>query len=269
MTASEFTLPDPLGAINSWVSFVLAIAAALGLARGVGYWLRNTLARRWLLARKIRQLATGMRLEQFSAALGASSFGDKLQTWVFPECYVTAAVQGNVVSAYAVTTRRRFFRPVLRPTGLGRFRLGKSTLNDVCGRLGEPTGGVGARRWGYGEKIYCGNPGLYREFALAVNDAGYVYSMIAALDLARCVDELEINRTEEALTRLRDLRKRVRINTYGVSAPHASVEGLENGLAYGVDYDTVRVLDDANPLWLRGLTWLRLSYLAWRERLPQ
>jgi hypothetical protein len=88
-----------------------------------------------------------------------------------------------------------------------------------------------------------------------------------AIDLARCVDELSMGRPATAQARLSGLRERVRVNTYGVSAPHATVDNLANGLSYGVDYDTVRVLDDDEPLWLRAINDTRRHYFRWSRRL--
>jgi hypothetical protein len=264
MTADAPTLPGPLDIVDLWLGLVLAIVAGLGIVRAGTAWLRFTIGRRWLLAGKLRRLATGARLEHFTSELGSPAFGGSVRTWVFPEVYVTAHVEDEIVVAYAITTRRWGFRPLLRPTGLGRVRLGTSTFEQITGNGGKPVGNFGANRWGYAEAIWLGNPGLYRQFAVAVNDAGHVRHLSGALDLARSADEMYATDQMYTPAVVGQLRRKVRVNTLCVSAPHVSIDGLMNGLTYGVDYSQVRVLEDGMPRWQHVFGRIRSSYLQRR-----
>lgn len=59
-------------------------------------------------------------------------------------------------------------------------------------------------------------------------------------------------------------RKTARINTYAVSAPHRTVDVANSGVMYGVDYDAVRVSDDAAPFFMR---YARALWNQWVWRL--
>lgn len=261
----QTTLPAPLHTLESWLALFLTIAAALGLVKVLGAWMRATVARRWLFAHSLGRLAVGTRADRLTETLGAPSFGDVVRTWAFPEAFVVARVEQDIVTVIAVTTRRRWFRPTFRPVGLGKIRLGKTTFEELGDSPTGILGGVGARRWGYAEKHYRGNPGLYREFALGVNDAGYVHALEPSLDLARCVDERAMAHNDSLPTRWRTLRPEARINTYAVSAPFQSVNAVENSVTFGAELDVVRVLGDSDPVWLRKIRKWRYDHLSWKH----
>ncbi len=269
--------PDTLQAAVDWLSALLQLAAALALAWGFVAGSRRLLGRRRALANKLRSLVAGARVDYFEQVLGQAPFrrpasrGTTSYTWVEPEVYVNAAVREEVVRVYSVTVRRRWFRPKLGNflgSPPGPFRLGSTAFSAVDSghEPREIRAFLGARRHGYGEIFYFGNPGGYREFAFAINDAGPVNGRTSYIELVRAGEGLaqleeDDPRREDLLRRIRQDRRDARFNTYAVSAPGESITKIMKEVI-GVNLDEVRVMDDYLPAWRRAPILFRL----WRFR---
>lgn len=277
--------PELVREIVQWVSVLLQLAAAISLAWGFALGMRRAVGRRWHLMARLRRLVAGGRIEYFEEVLGQAPLrrpygeGGTAYTWVEREVYVYAFVRNDFVRLYAVTSRSRWFRPTLGNfigAPPGRIKLGKTTFGDLpYADPGALSAFVGARRHGYAEIHYYGNPGGYRQFAFAINDAGIFYDDDHA-ELCRAGERLALARgnsidcDEEDLGRVKRLRRGVRFNTYAVSEPHGDIaETMVDMPVIGADLDEVRVMEDyVSPprrVLLRYQWWRRDRDLRRRE----
>lgn len=203
-----------------------AVAAGIAIFTAVAAGLRRTLLRRIDFKRRLRRLGVNVQEDFFAAILGAApafrTTHDPISgreatrgtlTWVDRLAYVVALVNGEgTVTGYSVTSRRRFFRPELRPPrvrGERTVRLLVRLLPSACaarlpeiwrwraaplfatvrlcattfaaaGEVDGQSASVGARHFYYHEARYYGNPGLYLNYVLAINTAGYIGSRVLA-----------------------------------------------------------------------------------------
>lgn len=245
------------------IAFVVVLAAMVKVTNSIIGTVWSFLGRRVSHAHLLRSLASGVTSDYFRERLGAPALershgGLRRLTWVFPLTYIHAVVDDGTVQAFAVTIRARFFWPRLG-SGLGSappvVRLGRSSFADISDEPGEIAGIWGARRFGYSEQFYFGNPGMYRTFAYGWNDAG-VYS-----------DAYELAHSAATGTRPPEgSRRGSRPNTYAVSAPHVALREMMDSQSPGVDLDEVRVVDEH----LRSSRRLRVRWnryqVEWRIR---
>jgi hypothetical protein len=146
---------------------------------------KRTLGRRWELARNVTALGPEMQLDYVEQRLGAPTFrtkngGYEELVWVEPYAFIRVMANKGTVKLYAVTTRTRWFAPtfyrrhIISVNGDSlEVRLGRTTLGDLPGSPSTVWGDVGARRWGYSEAYYFGNPGLYLAYVYSLSDAGW------------------------------------------------------------------------------------------------
>ncbi|MEU5428245.1 ETEC_3214 domain-containing protein [Streptomyces olivoreticuli] len=181
---------------------LLAAITLATLARG---WWQKTLGRRRLLRRNFQRLAVGMRPDAVKELFGEPKLenqttGYYLETRRWPwrhrfhrrevaltmltwelgrHGYLVTWSEGEQVVAYSLTTASRWFAPKL-PIGpaadgryvcLGRSRFAQVATNDF---VQERLGWLGARRYGYWEMHYWGNPGHYQNWYLGYSQCGYV-----------------------------------------------------------------------------------------------
>lgn len=255
--------------ILTGAAVVGAVFTLLSAVRVGARALRNTVGRRWANYSKLGRVAVTAQLGYFVAVLGEPAVkrqnesGTTTALFVDPDFFLQAVVGADgLVISYSVTTRSPRFRPKLWwPTtgdGFQGVTLGRSTFVEA-GDPTQVTGSRGARRIGYAEIHYFGNPGHYQEFALSYNDSG-------AGDLVDFTDVFASDGPLDSLaagalaleTYLRDaqvhtFRFRSVPNTYSVSAPFAQLDSQEWGL--GVDLDQVRpfFLVEQRPWWQRIL----------------
>jgi hypothetical protein len=238
--------------VNAWLQLALAIAAALGVVRGLGALFSTTVARPWQLSRKIAGLAPGSRVESIRDLLGPPKFGnDERQTWVFPECFVEVAAQDGQAIALAVTLRRPWFRVAI-PMPRSQIFLGRATFSDITATAQDRVGTIGANRWGYSELRPGTSASNFQQVAVGLNDAGILLEE-EALSLLRAADQ-------DAQEPLNTLRGQVRFNTYAISAPGASLDCLKNGPSYGVSVYQARLAPTAKPAWMN---WLLFRSTPW------
>lgn len=243
----------------------VAIAAGYLTLTGAGERLlgdlRRTVGRRRVAYGELRRVTAGYDIGRFNAVLGepASTRTDgtfRESVFIKPSYYVQAiSDEDGLVVSCAITTRRPAFRPTFESAPEPahprlRVRLLETKFAESPLPPQRLSAGMGARRATYVETFYLGNPGHYREFALAVNDAGtppqasisdiftdgaYGYGIEweddgGEGDAAALLDEPRIVAFREAAAP----------NTYGVTAPSVSFADLP--FPIGVDNDRVRVL---------------------------
>jgi hypothetical protein len=151
----------------------------------------------------------------------------------------------GTVLYHSVTTRRADFRPRF---GLGPFSaharpltiiLGRTTFAEIAAYLGDPchfAANAGAHRSHYGECYYFGNPGCYRTFGFAFNQAGFRPTNRSSPEIAPSwALKKSLNDNQ-----LASFRKSCPVNTYAISMPGYELEAL----LLGPDYDQVRVLSE-------------------------
>lgn len=236
-----------------WISKVLLLLFAFFGAVGgiVVVWqgAQRNLFRKRIWLRKISRLAPGTTLAFFTANLGTPVFvwtEGETKRYVFVDrlFYIEAVTDSdNTVLMYAVTTRSKHFNPKLTlgpyssDKSTVRVQLGKTTFTEIDALEHEGTviSGMGARRIFYAEQFYFGNPGLYQQYAVGCNDAGFMRR-----DESITFGVLNENAGNTRDPRLQSFRKAMLINTYAVGAPHFDMNSIIGRL--GADYDQVRVL---------------------------
>lgn len=119
-----------------------------------------------------------------------------------------------------------------------KIRLAETRFDELDKPLKKPDKcfySQGARRFSYYETRWFGNPGHYQTYFVALNDAGY-YDDYWKFPYPVQGDNLSADQPEVAA-----FRSDARINTYGVTAPHFSVDDLKQ-VWIGPDHDQVRIL---------------------------
>jgi hypothetical protein len=183
-------------------------------------------------------------------------------TWVEADAYVRASGVGDTVVVLSVTTRNGRFAPTLYRDHLIstegtsiEVTLGRTTFGDLPGRPVGVAGALGARRYGYSEIYYFGNPGYYQTFAYSINDAGYVprwgvvelLSQRGGVNLGQTEKGSPLDETAVEAYLADPLVERARresvVNTLTVTAPMASLDAGPPGWL-GADLDIVRTFPD-------------------------
>lgn len=259
-----------------WGETAAAVATGVGILTGAGAVFgyvrsvyRRTLGRRRTLAARLGRVTAGMQLAHFEQILGVPAYrardnanGQHL-TWVEPDAYAQAFASDGTVVTFSVTTRNRQFAPRLfrrRTISTGgdslEVRLGRTRFGELSAKPVGIAGSVGARRFGYSEIYYFGNPGHYQTFAYSINDAGFhPKSTTSIVRVLVKRGGLSIGQTQggtpldeaavEAYLREPEVdqaRRESIFNTLTVSAPMA---GLDAGNGWlGADLDLVRTAPD-------------------------
>lgn len=188
---------------------ILALLAFLGIQTLPELAKATPLTRRRWLERQLRKIGVGVRVGYVTALLGsptftrgidAQSLSDKPEEghvsrpateviYALQDAFVQLVAVGDAdlddrpVALLAVTLRDLRFRPRLRNRsvfadrrGKPALQLGRTTFATLERIVGAPPSGLhgwlGARRWGWAESYYFGNPGGYQTFIVALNDAG-------------------------------------------------------------------------------------------------
>lgn len=214
---------------------------------------RRSLGRRRIAKRKLGRLSTSVRVDYFEGILGAAAFkttegGESTFIFVDPLFFVmahAAEVDGTVIW-YSVTTRSRKFRPLA--IGPHPIRLGKSRFSDL---RNDPTAAgsfLGARRWGYSEVHYEGNPGMYQTFGYGHCQSGAGVQVGSIQEIAWDDGPLASSPIADDFShdpRLKRFRDESVINSYAVGAPYFDLQPDPGG--FGPDEDLVRVLYWGQP----------------------
>jgi hypothetical protein len=223
--------------------------------------------RRRLTAQRLRKLACGVQVSFLARVIGheaqfvnpAPGRPEVEHVFVLRDAYVQAVVDvSGKVLWFAVTTRSKRFHPTLNycPGPLPAVELGRTPFTA----LGDLPDGVmaflGARRMGYAESVYLGNPGHYQTYVFAQNDGGYVaarpdYSAYFgaagqwALNWFGANDATLEFATWQTSARAMQLQAEATINTYAVVGVGVPAEAITDSwwrvpFGFGPDKDGVR-----------------------------
>jgi hypothetical protein len=235
---------------------------------------------------RLRRLAAGISPEAFDDILGPPMFvsdGGARRTYVDDRFLVQATADDDGVTNYAVTTRRRGFRPKIpfpnggwsrhrHPPKSGR--LGRTTFADAWDEQIEAKSRRGARRFGYIEWAYLANPGNYQTIGLGISDGGPIVQGFDELislfpapgDGGRSWTAPEAARDD----RLQAFRHAGKPNMYIVTAAGVDIE--PDVRWPGADQDEIRVLQERSSWRDRRRTrrdfevTRRQMWRAWRSR---
>jgi hypothetical protein len=265
------------GLLSTLTGKLIALAALVGATTTVWRVLRpplravgERLSRRRRLGRRLQQLACDVQIDYFQHLLGQpaqyvnrSNTTDEIEhVFMFRDAYVQAVTdQYGKVGYFSVTCRTRRFQPKLNyhpggPRQLVTVKLGHTRF----AQLGHTPDGVhawlGARRFGYVESYYIGNPGNYQHYVFALNDAGRdeTAGYVAGLFPSPGGNEVWLGvfggSSEVAgwlgQQGVRSFRGAAAINTYAVISAEAAVRvfgdgsGWKSAFGFGPDYDQVR-----------------------------
>lgn len=233
-----------------------AVLTALAISRAARAGFVRTVGRRRHARRQLNRLAPLTQIDYFTAVLGEPAFRLKHAEYteyifVDPQFYVQAlsSFEDDAVLQYSVTSRSTRFRPKVEWWTGTRYmviKLGKTSFSKSGETPTEVLGTVGARRFGYSETYYFGNPGKYLTHILALNDAAPFKG--DAGDLSRMTGPggtLERRLTGDAVAQFvssadgHAFRRNAAPNTYTVVSP--MTEPIEMDWQ-GADLDVVRVL---------------------------
>lgn len=245
-----------LGEDLATLSIFVALAAS-----AVTIW-RRTLGRRIALTETLLSLSTGMQVDYFIEKLGTPAFrtdrddGQDL-VWVHPDAFVRAITERGTVKLCAITTRSRRFSPTLMKdhtiSADGEtleIKLGRTTFGALPFGPTHIYGGTGARRWGYSEVFYFGNPGAYQRYVYSLSDAGWFPPASGELFAAvRQVGTVaaggptdHTNALDELPPPVLEQRPTAVFNTFTMVAPVSELSDLEQvGVTPGADLDLVRL----------------------------
>ena len=113
----------------------------------------------------------------------------------------------------------------------------------------------GARRFGYSETHYYGNPGLYLTYTIGYAQGG---AGLPEAELSKAYDELCRHPYDSQAgpgDELRRFRRSVRLNSYGEISPHRAEA---DSFPWATDIDYVRVVRGSNQVSLHD------RFDAWR-----
>jgi len=265
---------DTLIDVGQVVGAIVGVLTLLGLLWQGGVGLlrlyRATIGRAGVAHRKLGKLSPDVTLSYFTSILGPPAFNNSAShhtefVYVDRYFYLQAWVDTRErVIFYTVTSRRKRFRPPIwndaaswvlfqnpsKKLRLGRFSFSQVPEWDPDGIIGW----LGARRFGYTESFYFGNPGHYQRYVIGFTDAGTVYGPMPRIaetlpDYSVQVGIFSGQSDEDAVREyiaqepVVRFRREARPNLYGVSSPHFSfASDLEAGsLAIGPNADQVRL----------------------------
>lgn len=158
-------------------------ATVLSAMWGAGQLIRKrwnrTLGRRRSQAELLDQLACGSSLEFVEALLGIPQFLEKLDdreqriyqltgVWVLIEIHERAVLSFSIT----VTDPRMYYSTDRLTFGHLPIQLGRSTFENVPHHPNGARVWTGARRYGYLQHYYFGNPGSYQDYWISHNMCG-------------------------------------------------------------------------------------------------
>ncbi|CDZ90124.1 hypothetical protein QM787_25525 [Rhodococcus ruber] len=158
-------------------------ATVLSAVWGMGQLTRKqwdrTIGRRRAQSRILDQLACGSSLEFVESLLGLPQFLEKIDgreqriyrlagSWVVVELYERAMLSFSIT----ITDPRMYHSTERLSFGQLHVRLGRSDFADVSHHPSGERMWVGARRHGYLQHHYFGNPGGYQDYWLSHNMCG-------------------------------------------------------------------------------------------------
>ena len=261
---------------------VFAVVAFLtGVLRGALSWFRRTFAARRDLRLRLNQLACGCHKGFVEMLHGQPVFvkhpgqDEELLTFRSRHTWLSVLFFKSQVIAFSITTTSRWFkfRVYTLTGGQSRIKLGKDTFD----RLGKDPlcveGYLGARRYGYRELHYYGNPGYYQYYVFGNNAVGHKSHAIPKIEgfqSGRFVEDTQVAGTpcDQAPDddELRAYREQARANTLTVLGPRAQEEMVRIIRLVEVEQDEVRLYHEKGRL-LHLSGWLRYWRYRFRQRI--
>jgi hypothetical protein len=246
----------------------LVVYATLGALLFTAW--QRTLGRPRALARALTSLAPNMQVDYFIETLGVPAFREKRTNaedlvWVRPEAHIRAVSEDGTVMVYSITTRKRRFTPtfmrghVITTEGDSlEVQLGRTRFGDVPFGPSGVYGQTAARRQGYSEIHYYGNPGGYMTYVYALSDAGWQPPSSSGLTRALVNHpDIDVRAASDARDALPQLdpelvaqRGPAAFNTFAILSPSWADRVTDLGFTPGADQDLVRL-----ALYTRGLNW--------------
>ena len=122
-----------------------------------------------------------------------------------------------------------------------KLKIGRSVFESIPWEPQSVMGFLGARRGGYIETYYLGNPMNYQTLILSCNDVGFgpwppLKELLKDFGYVNSSNTIEYLKSDTTLS----LRGGISFNSYGFTAPHQAVP--DNPALLGVDGDQVRVI---------------------------
>jgi hypothetical protein len=168
----------------------------------------------------------------------------------------TAPSENRGVGMFSITIRNRKYRPRLR-FDTGKLTadsldvdLSRAHFSDFSGNISGRRCIIGARRSGYAELYYFGNPGYYQQYLLAYNDgAGDTpafpenFPSFGSDGLAKDAG-YEIAEGEPPAELLAQVRRSLRVNTIVISDGTADIAWLSGYRCTGFDQDSIRQIPE-------------------------
>jgi hypothetical protein len=236
----DLSSTDVATGLGIGASAASVLAALWGVRRAVnGIW-RRTLGRRRAQAQVLHQLACGSSVAFVDELLGTPLFlGDEMgmtyRTYPLKGAWVQINVVSEAVHSFSITiTDSSMHYPTKRLTfGSLDVRLGKDSFTRVQEVPQNEWCWIGARRMGYHQHFYFGNPAGYQNYWLSCNDEG-------AGSLSPLADNFStkgyvIKRTPK------EFEAETTVNTLTVGPPLSDPAPLMSRSVLGPDHDQVRV----------------------------
>lgn len=286
------------GNVLHFATDILTIFSLGSVVLAVRGLYRRTIGSRTALANQMAKLSCDIRTEFVDQVLGMTptflrTSGNLTErVYSTPHAYIqtVADLDGSIVW-WAVTTIDRRFKPriTLPPMSSDGRRWSVQLGATRFAQLDEPTfirWFIGARRYGYAEGYYFGNPGSYLTYVVSRSDSSGVgestFDGHHALALRTHADS-ELPSGESIIERPKDLdaatltpmtiiRQGTTINTFGVGSSRIDLKRFP--WTIGADSDQVRLLHAitvSHPGWRKGLLFLvpncaRVSRIPHRVR---
>lgn len=199
--------------------------------------------------RVISSLAAGINIQNFNQLLGIplfSNVNNELSEYIYKRhgYWVQAVVDKNqTVIFYTVTVCDDTFKPKLPYNPVGEpVILGKTNLSEVTVEETKKYYFIrGATRPSHIiESASFGNPSNYQSVVWGLNETCMLDNYLSAEDRNYLLDEQSGNSGSEYKEKLSELRKRTRIDTFGMTATFIEIEPILNTFTMGVDPTVAR-----------------------------
>ncbi|WP_433015077.1 ETEC_3214 domain-containing protein [Kribbella sp. CA-294648] len=183
-----------------------------------------------------------------SPAYGGVEHGSGNLTWVTPYLHIAANFKHGSVNGFVITVVDPTFLLPLEGISLGKLngRLGRQTFESTSRNSPDSQSlSIGARRYGYREVHYFGNPGGYLHYLLAVSDSSPVGRFEPPPDVV-AGEWLGGDESDDDSRAVNYMRKYSRPNTVGIYIDYA-----DEIPSAGLDGDTFRLLPTDTSRWRR------------------
>lgn len=237
---------DVSAGIGVGASAASVLAALWVVRRGVLAWWRRSIGLRRAQARTLDGLCCGSSITYIEGLLGTPQFarisdGESDRVYRLPGGWVAVHEKAGALRSFAITitdSKLYYSTSTLTVDNID-VDLGRDTFDAVEARTMGQYGWISARRWGYVEEYYFGNPGWYQTYWLSHNDAGCGH--MGPLDGGMELRTGHFDPKGGGLDKELSAPLGITINTLIVLAPHADASEQRGSARMGVDADQVRL----------------------------